>query len=237
MPKRMLENPGFMVIVAHWQQKRKVSWCVCVWVSFMWVTPPCLMAPHCVQRPALSCSLLSHSHTQINACTQRGRFWGVPHPNTLHNTPPLHLLLPLSRMKAGQWSSSTFLLSALFRFPSSSLSRHFSPVYFVRWVATFSHITCYTFTFCGVLNFSFWSTLFVPSAQKWQWRPGPPRAFRELLEASASNRWASCTNQTRNTAVTCVAHVRLASQVVHHNKSTTCICSDWEMHLAVNTWY
>lgn len=67
---------------------------VCVCVSFMWVTPPCLMAPRCVQRPALSCSPLSHSHTQTNACTQQGRiffsfffFWGVPHPNTLHNAP------------------------------------------------------------------------------------------------------------------------------------------------------
>lgn len=38
---------------------------VCVCASFMWVTPPCLMAPCCVQRPALSCSLLSHSHKQM----------------------------------------------------------------------------------------------------------------------------------------------------------------------------
>ena len=102
--------------------KRKVSClcvCECVCASFMWVTTACLMAPCCVQRPALSCSLLSLSYTQTNPCKQRGRFWGVPHPNTLHNTPPLHLLLLFSKLKVDQWSASMSLLSAFLH--SSSL--------------------------------------------------------------------------------------------------------------------
>lgn len=84
--------------------KRKVSWCVCVtaFVSFMWVIPPCLMAPRYVQRPALSCSLLSHSCTQTNARTQRGRFLGVPHPNTPHNTPATASVAPV--FQGESWS-------------------------------------------------------------------------------------------------------------------------------------
>lgn len=78
--------------------------CVCVsaFVSFMWVIPPCLMAPRCVQRPALSCSLLSHSCTQTNARTQRGRFFGVPHPNTPHNTPATASVAPV--FQGESWS-------------------------------------------------------------------------------------------------------------------------------------
>lgn len=92
--------------------ERKVS-CLCVFVcvSFMWVTPPCLMAPCCVQRPALSCSLLSHSHTQTNEWAQWGKSQGVPYPNTLYNASGLHLLL--SNLKVGHWSASMSLLSLL----------------------------------------------------------------------------------------------------------------------------
>lgn len=109
--------------MAMWKSSDKESWfygyhgtlvtkrekdrvCECVCVSLMWVTSPCLMAPCCVPRPALSCSPLSHSRTQTNAYTQQGRdFWGVPHPNTLNNTPaPLHLLLLFLKVICLTWS-------------------------------------------------------------------------------------------------------------------------------------
>lgn len=37
MPNSKLKNPSFMVIMAHWPQKRSLM-LVCVCVSLMWVT-------------------------------------------------------------------------------------------------------------------------------------------------------------------------------------------------------
>lgn len=78
------KNPSFMVIMAHWPQKGKFHACVCV---FNVGHPPCLMAPCCVQRPALSCSLLSHSLK--NKCEHTvGEIFGVSLnliPSTIHH--------------------------------------------------------------------------------------------------------------------------------------------------------
>lgn len=91
-----------MVIMAHWLQKGKFHGCVCVCVFYVghptMSNGPLLCAASCAELlPAVTLT-----HTQTNAYTQQGRFWGVPHPNTLHNTPPLHLLLLFSKLKVDQ---------------------------------------------------------------------------------------------------------------------------------------
>lgn len=139
MLKPTPKNPAFMVIMAHWRPKRKVSWrafvcvrmcvsargdCVCVCVFYVghptMSNGPSLCAASCAELlPAVT---LSHTNKRMHAAGEDFFFFFfwvslTLIPSTMHR--PEHLLLSLfSNLKVVQWSSSvaplhTALLSPL----------------------------------------------------------------------------------------------------------------------------
>lgn len=197
--------------------KRKVSWlCVCVfYVGHPTMSNGPLL---CAASFAELLPAVTLTHTQTNAYTQRGRFWGVPHPNTLHNTPPLHLLLLFSKLKVDQWSASLPLLSIsqsfnlspflfLWFFALSSTSFFSLPYsyYFLISPHTkdrgpfFTILVCikvsfFSFLVDGILRVSWWPILCLLSG---------------LALCRPSHRWASAPH-----TITRVMHTPLQIQVL-----------------------